>query len=54
MKYKKMSNIDADYAYYAACTGLYAIAFFGHKSTKAQKRKLKYIWNRLLKIYSNK
>uniref|UniRef100_A0A6M3Y348 Uncharacterized protein n=1 Tax=viral metagenome TaxID=1070528 RepID=A0A6M3Y348_9ZZZZ len=36
MKYKKMSNIDSDYAIYAGRAGLYAIAFFGHKSTKAQ------------------
>jgi len=54
VKYKKMSNIDSDYAIYAGRAGLYGIAFFGHKGTKSQKTKLTYIWKRLIKIYSNK
>lgn len=54
-KYKKITGvIDADYAHYAAQKGLYHIAFFGHKGSRNQYKRLEYIWNRLLIIYYGK
>jgi PHP family Zn ribbon phosphoesterase len=45
----RMSNItrDGKYEYFAGAAGLYGQAFFGHKATKAQRAKLRYIWKQV-------
>lgn len=42
----QMANISRDgkYEYLAGFFGLYHIAFFGHKATKQQRAKLRYLW----------
>lgn len=52
-KIANMANISRDgkYEYLAGEAGLYGIAFFGHKGTKAQKAKLRYIWKQVM-IYN--
>jgi hypothetical protein len=41
---------DAIYESLVSRYGLYGIAFFGHKGTTFQRRKLNYIWKRILEI----
>ncbi len=45
-----MSNISRDgkYEILAGNAGLYGIAFFDHKGTKAEKAKLRYIWKQVM------
>ena len=49
-------NIHRDYEIYAGREGLYGVAFFGHRfkdcgRTRNARRKLQYIWRRLLNIH---
>lgn len=39
---------DRIYALEAGHLGLYCIAFFGHKSTKRQRRQLKELWKQII------
>ena len=48
MKYKKIKDLHYDFSYYVSKEGLFGVAFFGHKGNK---RKVKYIYNALLKQY---
>ena len=48
VKYKKIKDLHYDYSYYVSKEGLFGVAFFGHKGNK---RKVKYIYNSLLKQY---
>jgi len=56
MKYTILDGetLHEAYARNTAEQGLYCIAFFGHNGTKAQKKKLYYIWKRLLKLNMQK
>ena len=48
VKYKKIKDLHYDFSYYVSKEGLFGVAFFGHKGNK---RKVKYIYNALLKQY---
>jgi len=48
MKGNPKSSRDGMYDYLVGEAGLYGIAFFGHKGTKAQKAKLRYIWKQVM------
>lgn len=48
MKYKKIKDLHYDFSYYVSKEGLFGVAFFGHKGNN---KKVKYIWNALLKQY---
>lgn len=47
---QNMANISRDgkYEILAGNAGLYHIAFFGAKATKAQRAKLRYIWKQVM------
>ena len=52
MKYKRRSNnIDLDYQYYLGQERIFGI-MFGHKLTKNNRQKAKYIWNRLIRQFN--
>ena len=48
-----MANISRDgkYEILAGNAGLYCIAFFGHKGTRQQHARLRYIWKQVM-IYN--
>lgn len=48
-----MANISRDgkYEILAGNDGLYGIAFFGHKGTKKQRARLRYLW-RMVMLYN--
>jgi hypothetical protein len=52
-KINNMKNISRDgkYEMLASECNLYGIAFFGHKGTKQQKDRLRYIW-RMVMLYN--
>ena len=50
-KYVKRESLQSDLEYYYGLEGLFGIAFFGFKGTKAQKQKMRYIRDKLNKLY---
>lgn len=49
----KLAGYSADsiYRYGAGELGLFGIAFFGHRGTKTEKRKLNRLWNKILEAF---
>lgn len=41
---------DAIYEHVVEEYGLYGVAFFGHRGTRNQRRRLQYAWQRIMKL----
>jgi hypothetical protein len=46
----KTETIDSIYNIMAGRLGLFGVAFFGHKGTRAEKKRLNYLWNEIIKL----
>lgn len=44
-------SMDEIYRIAAGNYGLFGVAFFGHKATRAQRAKLNRVWNRIVNVY---